>query len=251
MLGVLHGLTRGGRRSSVGGVKVATGKNSPGTVVEKGAAGTMCLKETPTVDIARWMSALDLAGCQAVHEPHSSPRGGPAVLFSLLKNPQNPPNQNRYHCILAVWGEAHSDGISLYFVARPYESGAPTLTMKFKEWRPERGMAAILAVMAFHAEAPRLPRKDGLANEWLRRMRDKIQKSFFQETGAFLERGIHPDLVLTEGLCHRRFDSLAGLDVQESLRRVRKEFGLLINHMTEEDVLKAWREAVVENVLKS
>lgn len=232
-------------------MKVPTGKKSPGTVVEKGKYGTLEIKSTPDVDIPRWMSSLSMDGCTAVHDPHSSPRGGPAVLFSLLKDPSKPPNQGRYSCILAVWGEVHNDGVNMYFVARPYEAGSPLIHMKFKEWRPERGMAAILAVLAFHAEQPRLPRRDDLANDWLRSVRDKIHQSFYRTPGSFAERMIHPEVIKAEALCKKRFESLAGLDVPESLARVRKEFKLLAEHLSEDEILKVWRETVIESVLKS
>ena len=207
------------------------------------------LKQIPDVDIPRWAKALGLQGARVEHDAHSSPRGTPAVILSLLKNPANPPNQNRYSVLLSIWGEAHNDGVSMYFVARPYAKGTPVIHMKFKEWRLERAVAAILAVLAYHAERPRLPRKFRLADEWLKKMRNKILKVFYQK--SILDVGIDPLVADAAQLCQKRFMSLAGLDVKESVDRVRKEFRLLTEHMSEDEIVTIWRETTVEKVLKS
>lgn len=209
------------------------------------------LKHIPEVDVKFWMKSLNLVGSEVKLEPNSSPHGTFAVILSLLKNPKNPPNNNRFSCILAIWGEAHHDCISLYFVARPYADGTPYIHMKFKEWRPERCMAAILSILAYHVEKPRLPRKFSLANEWLRKMRDRIVRYFYQHGDSFDRRGIDPIVIESERLCFRLFNSLAGLDVKESMDRVRKEFRLLTEHASEDDIIAMWREASVEKVLRT
>jgi len=207
--------------------------------------GTAQLQGIPEVNIHKWMMTLGLQHDSYVRiEPHGSPRGLPAVIFVKKTSGKD-------KAILSVWGETYHDGVNLYFVARPYEQGTPFIHMKFKVWSPTRGMAAILAIMAFHAERPRLPRKNKLADEWLRKMRDKILKQFYQQPGSFLERGIPPELVETETLAHARFNSLAGLDVQESIERVKKEFRLLTEHITEEDLTTMWRESIVTKVMSS
>ena len=213
------------------------------------------LKKVPEVNIRNWNAVLWLGMSQCVVDT-AGPRGNPAVFLTLCRNPRdvlaNPQTAPRkYIHGLMVYGELHNDGVVMHFVARPDRNDSPSICMKFKEWRPERAMAAIMAVMAYHAEKPRLPKKFKLADEWLRKMRDRILKHFYRNADGFESLGMQPAIIETERLCFQRFNSLAGLDVKESLDRVKKEFKLLTDHMNEEEVLAVWRETVIDKVMKS
>jgi hypothetical protein len=205
--------------------------------------------KVPEVSIEKWMKSGPF---KIMGGPNSSPRGTPAIMVHGKK-------ANKETVFVSVWGETHNDGVSLHFVSNPYVDGAPVLNMKFQEWKPERGMAAILSVIALYSESPRFPkaigpvffRKCKMGDDWLRKMKNKIMKSFYAEGKSFVERGIDPVLIEFEGLVADRFKSLAGLNVKESLDRVKKEFKLLIDHISEEDMIEAWRETVVSKVIQS
>jgi hypothetical protein len=119
--------------------------------------------------------------------------------------------------------------------------------------------AAIAAVMVFSAE--KQPCDFGKAQKWVR----SAYKRFFKGSckhGPFVYSGVNSDgiksnyrvqngFTLYVKQCRAEIESLAKLNIAEALNRIKKDFSLLVDSLTEDDIMQMWRSAIVSKVHES
>lgn len=119
--------------------------------------------------------------------------------------------------------------------------------------------AAIAAIMVFCAE--KQPCDSDKTHKWVRSVYNRFFKGSCKH-GPFVYSGVNSDgiksnyrvqngFTLYVKQCRAEIESLAKLNVAEALNRVKKDFSLLVDSLTEEDVLLIWRGAIVSKVHES
>ena len=119
--------------------------------------------------------------------------------------------------------------------------------------------AAVASVIVFCAEKPACD--SSKVRAWVK----ATHKRFFKESckhGALVYTGVQssngmssyvvqPEFTAYIEQCRMEIESLANLNVAEALNRVEKDFSLLVDSLTEDDILQLWRGAIVNKVHES
>lgn len=185
-------------------------------------------------DVVRWSSAVDADPPDFRYEPRTED-SPPSVIL-----------HRRDLRLVRVSGEMMRDGLHIYATSYP-DQGVSPLHLALRS-RPVREMkmaatAAVLAAVALHFN--REPVAPVVQADWLRRVQSQIVRALRDE-GLEALRGISPALLAFVRECMRLVDRVMRKDVEEALGRVKAEFQLLVDHVDEADVLRLWREVVVE-----
>jgi len=193
-----------------------------------------------------WMRHSEVEGCEPVFKDRSKD-GPPSVTLVRKANPLIE--------VARAWADALRDGPHFYVTASPGSSGA-TVQFVFRKasvreikMSATAGLAAVFA-LRYHKKSELIGHAtvDPIAErDWLRKAHGQILKAL-QKHGAEALTGMGPVFLAFSRESLRLLDRAMGRDVEEAVARVRKDFGFLQDHMTEEDVVKLWREALVVRV---
>lgn len=186
-----------------------------------------------------WMTASHVDECGTVFAERGE-HGPPSV--TLVADDGNETQ------ILRAWAEQMRDGLHFYVTPHPGEpSGALHLALRRTPPRAAKmsvtaGLAAALAER-FHGPLQGLPR-DGVVH-WLKKAHAQVLRAM-EKDGAAAFGDVGQGFLVLNRECMRLVDRVLNKDAEEAAARVRKEFNLLVDHHEEEDVVRWWREAIVE-----
>lgn len=189
-------------------------------------------------DALDWMRASDVESCVAVDEHDTD--APPGISLVRAADPAEK--------LMRVWAARMADGLHYFVTVSP---GIPGSVMHLAiRNRPPRqakmsATAAIVAPLAlrFH----RVDSPVAIADEaaWMKKAHAQILRAL-EKHGAEALAGVGPAFVELTRKCTRLVDRVMGQDVEEAVLRVRKEFLFLQDHLSEEDVVRMWREALVD-----
>lgn len=150
--------------------------------------------------------------------------------------------------VLRAWAEKMKDG--LHFYATPYPGeGVGALHLALRRTPTRQAMmsvtAALMACLAerFHGPIQGVPR-DGTVH-WVKKAYAQILRAL-EKKGAAALGDVGPGFLALNRACAHLVTRALNRDVEEAAARARKEFKALVDHFSEEDVLRWWREAIVE-----
>lgn len=149
---------------------------------------------------------------------------------------------------LRAWAEQMRDGLHFYVTPYPGE-GAGALHLALRRTPTRQAMmsvtAALMATLAlrFHGPIQGVPR-DGTVH-WLKKAYAQVLRALERGGAAALGDVGHGFLDLNRA-CARLVTKALSREVEEAAARARKEFKALVDHFDEEDVVRWWREAIVE-----
>jgi len=180
--------------------------------------------------VGSWVSAADLGSCVvSVMQAKDSP---PMVYLHRKSGPDDR--------ILSAWPTQLRDG--LHFRASPGPNEVFHLALRNTP-RREASMsvtAALMATVAVHAAGPE---SDRVA--WMKKVHGQVLAAI-KKNGAEALSGVGPVFLELNRVTADLVDKALGRDVGEAVARVRKDFMFLVDRISEEDVVRLWRETIVE-----
>lgn len=150
--------------------------------------------------------------------------------------------------VLRAWAEQMKDGLHFYVTPYPGE-GAGALHLALRRTPTRQAMmsvtAALAAVLAerFHGPIQGVPR-DGTVH-WLKKAHAQVLRAL-EKKGAAALGDVGEGFVALNRACAHLVTRAMNREVEEAASRARKEFKSLVDHFSEEDVVRWWREAIVE-----
>jgi len=186
-----------------------------------------------------WTTASHVDECGTVFAERSE--DGPPSVTLVRSDEEGTP-------VLKAWAEQMRDGLHFYVTPRPGDSaGALHLALRRTPPRVAKmsvtaGLAAALAER-FHGPIQGVPRDEIV--HWLKKAHAQIFRAL-EKDGAAAFGDVGQGFLALNRECMRLVDRVLNKDVEEAVARVRKEFLLLVDHHEEQDVIRWWREALVE-----
>lgn len=107
--------------------------------------------------------------------------------------------------------------------------------------------AAIAAVICYQYFATESPLKASEAKAWIKTTSNKffnLSRKIQGEAYSGSDK-IFFDIITN---CKNQIQELSGLTITSALDRVRKDFSLLNDHLSEEEVIRMWRESTISQV---
>lgn len=150
--------------------------------------------------------------------------------------------------VLRAWAELMKDGLHFYVTPYPGE-GVGALHLALRKTPTRIAMMSVTAALAatlaerFHGPIQGVPR-DGTVY-WMRKAHAQILRGL-EKKGAAVLGDVGDGFLELNRACAHLVRRALSKDIEEAAVRVRKEFQLLVDHHEEEDVVRWWREAIVE-----
>lgn len=193
-------------------------------------------------DAHQWMLSSEVDECEVSMSDRWE--GGP---LSAVLAPKSDPARAK----VRVWVDKMADGAHLYTSAHPGESESKVFHLALRR-KAERDMkvsttAAIASALALRHHEKEHRVHPGDHSTWMRRAHVQILRAL-QKHGGEAMVGMGPVFLEMNRAAIKLVDKALGKDVEDSWLRVRREFAFLGDHASEEDVLRAWREAIVDKV---
>jgi hypothetical protein len=180
--------------------------------------------------VGSWVIAVDLKSCSvSVMTAKDSP---PMVYLHRKAGPDDR--------VLSAWAVQLRDG--LHFRVSPGPNEIFHLALRNSP-RREASMsvtAALMSAVAAHAVGPN---EDRVA--WMKKVHRQVL-SAMEKAGAGALLGMGPVFVELNKATMGLVDKALGRDVDDAVTRVRKDFLFLVDRISEEDVVRLWREALVD-----
>ncbi len=199
-------------------------------------------------EFCSWVAASEADSFEPVLVP-----GGPgeprSVVFSRAGS-IGPPLRQRT-VLMRVWADQLKDGLHFYVSAfGPSSSVAgspPTLHLALRK-KPMR-LAKMSATSAL--AVPMAMAKHKIQAEprvaWMRKAHAQILQAV-EEHGANTFSGMGQSFLALATESMRLIDRAMNKDVEDAIDRVKKDFQLLGSKLTEDDVVRLWRETIVSEV---
>lgn len=188
-------------------------------------------------DAGRWTSEVNLDDCELIAEPRTKERPPSVAVMQTATG----------HHLLRITAEKLRDGLHYYVTPNPHAKWAPLhLALRQKPAREAKmsATAAVLTAVALHCEENK--RVGGGSHlDWMKKVHAQVLRQL-EEQGLRGLEGVTPGFLALVRECMRLIDRAMNRDVDDALERVRMEFNFLIDHVEEDDVVRIWREVLVE-----
>lgn len=190
-------------------------------------------------EVRDWMEASRVDECGTVFAARSED-GPPSI--TLVRDDEETQ-------VLKAWAEQMRDGLHFYVTPHPGESTALHLALRRAPPRVAKmsvtaGLAAALAER-FHGPLQGLPRSE--VAQWMKKAHAQILRTI-EKNGSAAFGEVGDGFLTLNRECMHLVDRVLNKDVEEAAVRVRKDFLLLVDHHEEEDVVRWWRESIVEKI---
>ncbi len=201
------------------------------------ASGEIVPKVVLPEDAGKWTSVLDWDELEVASLARTKDDPARVVLSRKSGDP-----------VMHVTAEKLRDGLHFYVKPRPGLRASPPLHLALRN-KPTReakmsATAGILTgVAVFAAEHPQAVW--GAVHDWMKKVHVQVLRCLEQQ-GLQALREVTPGFLGFARECMRLVDRAMNRDVDDALERVRAEFQFLADHVDEEDVLRLWRELIVE-----
>lgn len=193
-------------------------------------------------DVEAWMSFSDIGSCKPVFHP--STKDEPAFV-ALVRTASG-------EDLVRARAVQMADGTHFYVSSSPFGASQPPRVLHLalrrkpvKEAKTSSTAALVVPFMsAYYAKRDDSSWKT-LPSGWEKKAHAQVLHALEKDGGSALD-GCGPVFVAFATECVRLIDRAAGKDLEEAVLRVRKELKFLIDHVEEEDLVRWWREAVVD-----
>lgn len=191
-------------------------------------------------DAGRWAAEVNLDVCDLIVEPRTKERP-PSVSVMQTATGRH---------LFRATAEKLRDGLHFYVTPYPHASWAPLhLALRQKPVREAKmsATAAVLAAVALHCKENKKVVVEGGAHlDWMKKVHLQVLKQLEQQ-GLNGLQGVSSGFLALVRECMRLVDRAMNRDVDDAVERVRTEFTFLMDHLTEEDIVVLWREALVDS----
>jgi hypothetical protein len=189
-------------------------------------------------DALDWMRASDVESCEPVDEVDTDAPPGMALVRKA-----DPAER-----LMRVWAARMADGLHYFVTVSPGVPGSVMhLAIRNRPIREAKmsATAAIAAPLALRHY--RVTHSVSLGDEaaWMKKAHAQILKAL-EKHGAEALTGMGPVFLELTRQCMQLVDKALGRDVDDAIMRVRKDFLFLVDRISEDDVVRLWREVIVE-----